>query len=307
MKVIVTGGCGFVGSHLVDQLVRNSELERVLVIDDLRLGKELNIAQHKKDIDMLSMSVQDAFTKQLGLIHAFDADVVYNLAVDPLNKSINKPMEVWNNNIETTWKVAHYCMNTNTKMIQFSSSEVYGTKKKGTISENNELNPTTPYAASKAACDQLIKSLVETYNLNAVTIRPFNTIGPRQNDGSYAGIIPLTIKRIKNKERPRIYGTGKQCRDMTYVDDIAKAAILVQRQGKKGECYNACSGNETTIEWLINEICYHMDYKGEIEYRRTRAGDVMRHQGDNTKIKALGWAPKVGIREAVAKTVEWYK
>lgn len=307
MKAIVTGGAGFIGSHVVDELMKDSGTERVLVIDDLRLGNELNITHHKKDIDMLSMSVQDAFTKQLGMIHAFDADVVYNLAVDPLNKSINKPMVVWNNNIETTWHIAHYCMNTNTKMLHFSSSEAYGTKSKGTICETDRLNPTTPYAASKAACDQLINSLVETYNLDAVTVRPFNCIGPRQNDGSYAGIIPLTIKRIKNKETPRIYGTGKQCRDMTYVDDIAKAAILVQQNGERGECYNACSGTETTIEWLINEICHHMNYRGEIEYRQTRAGDVMRHQGDNSKIRSIGWAPSVPIREAVELTVEWYK
>jgi UDP-glucose 4-epimerase len=307
MKVIVTGGCGFVGSHLVDQLVRNSELERVLVIDDLRLGKELNIAQHKKDIDMLSMSVQDAFTEQLGLIHAFDADVVYNLAVDPLPKSLIYPWEVWYNNVAITKHVARFCGNHEIRMVHFSSSEVYGTVKSGKISECNVMNPLTMYAASKAACDHIIGVLVETERLDAVIVRPFNCIGPRQNEKSYAGIIPMTINRIKRGERPVIYGTGEQTRDYTYVTDIAKAATIVAARGETGRVYNACTGIETRIDWLVNEISEHMNYRGTVDYQQARLGDVMRHQGDNNMIKYIGWRPKVDIREAVAKTVEWYK
>ena len=307
MRAIVTGGCGFVGSHLVDQLVRNSELERVLVIDDLRLGKELNIAHHKKDIDMLSMSVRDAFTEQLGLIHAFDADVVYNLAVDPLPKSLIYPWEVWNNNIDITKHVARFCGNHEIRMVHFSSSEVYGTVKSGKISECHVMNPLTMYAASKAACDHIVNALVETEDLDAVTIRPFNCIGPRQNEKSYAGIIPMTINRIKRGEKPVIYGTGEQTRDYTYVTDIAKAATIVAARGETGREYNACTGIETRIDWLVNEISEHMNYKGTVNYQPARLGDVMRHQGDNNVIKYIGWKPTVDIRDAVKETVEWYK
>jgi UDP-glucose 4-epimerase len=253
------------------------------------------------------MSAKIAFTGQLGTIHAFDPDVIYNLAVDPLPKSFNKPMEVWNNNVESTWAIAHYCMNTNTRMVHFSSSEVYGTKPVGLLSETDLMLPTTPYAASKAACDNMLLSLHETYNLDVVTVRPFNTIGPRQNQGSYAGIIPLTINRINKGKAPVIYGTGKQTRDISYVTDVTSAATTVAALGASGECYNVCSGIETSIEWLINEICYHMGYEGQVEYRHKRCADVMRHQGDNTKIKTLGWQPSVAIRKSVARTVEWYK
>ena len=307
MKAIVTGGAGFIGSHVVDALMKDAETERVLVIDDMRLGTELNIAHHKKDIDMLSMSVQDAFTEQLGLIHAFDADVVYNLAVDPLPKSLVLPWEVWENNVDITKHVATFCGNYEIRMVHFSSSEVYGTVKTGKISECSLMNPMTMYAASKAACDHIVNALVETEDLDAVTIRPFNCIGPRQNEKSYAGIIPMTINRIKRGEKPVIYGTGAQTRDYSYVTDIARAATLVAARGETGRVYNACTGIETRIDWLVNEISEHMNYRGTVDYQQARLGDVMRHQGDNAKIKTLGWAPSVPIREAVELTVEWYK
>jgi UDP-glucose 4-epimerase len=307
MKAIVTGGAGFIGSHVIDALMKDTGTERVLVIDDLRLGTELNIAHHKKDIDMLSMSVQDAFTKQFGMIHAFDADVVYNLAVDPLPKSLIYPWEVWENNIDITKHVTTFCGNYDTPLIHFSSSEVYGTVKLGRISEFHKMNPLTMYAASKAACDHIISAMVETEDLRAAIVRPFNCIGPRQNEKSYAGIIPMTINRIKRGERPMIYGTGAQTRDYTYVTDIANAAILVDKWGELGKVYNVCSGKETRIDWLVNEISEQMNYKGTVEYRPARAGDVMRHQGDNNEIRRMGWAPSVSIREAVAETVEWYK
>ena len=307
MKAIVTGGAGFIGSHVVDALMNDTETERVLVIDDLRLGNELNIAKHKKDIDMLSMSVQDAFTEQLGLIHAFDADVVYNLAVDPLPKSLICPWEVWENNVDITKHVTTFCGNYETRLVHFSSSEVYGTVNVGRISESHRMNPLTMYAASKAACDHMINALVETEDLRAVIIRPFNCIGPRQNEKSYAGIIPMTINRIKRGEKPVIYGTGAQTRDYSYVTDIAKAATLVAALGKSGRVYNVCSEKETRIDWLVNEISEHMNYKGTIEYKPARAGDVRRHQGDNAGIRCMGWYPSINIQEAVAATVEWYK
>jgi UDP-glucose 4-epimerase len=306
MKAIVTGGAGFVGSHVVDELMKNPETERVLVIDDMRLGNELNIAHHGKDIDLWSMSVQDAFAEQLGTIHAFDADVVYNMAVDPLPKSLIYPWEVWENNVDITKRVAKFCGDYEIRMVHFSSSEVYGTIPTGKITERNAMNPLTMYAASKAAGDHIISALVETENLDAVTIRPFNCIGPRQNEKSYAGIIPMTINKIKTGQRPMIYGTGQQTRDYTYVTDIAKAATLVAAHGDAGEVYNACSGEETRIDWLVNEISFNMNYTGKVDYGIARVGDVMRHQGDNSKIKELGWAPTVGIREAVKRTVEWY-
>jgi UDP-glucose 4-epimerase len=307
MKAIVTGGAGFIGSNVVDELMKDPETERVLVIDDMRLGNELNIAHHGKDIDLWSMSVQDAFAEQLGTIHAFDADVVYNMAVDPLPKSLIYPWEVWENNIDITRHITRLCGDYEIRMVHFSSSEVYGTVPTGRITEHNEMNPRTMYAASKAAGDHIIRALVETENLDAVIIRPFNCIGPRQNEKSYAGIIPKTINRIKTGQRPVIYGTGQQTRDYTYVTDIAKAAIIVADDGETGEVYNVCTGEETRIDWLVNEISFQMNYAGKVDYGMARAGDVMRHQGDNSKIKELGWAPTVGIRDAVKRTVEWYR
>ncbi len=314
-NVIVCGGAGFIGSNLVDELAKLKEIKRILIIDDMRLGRYSNIqttycnAKTTDDIkiDLWKLRVETAFNKLSPNVFGFEPDTIFNLAVDPLPKSLEKPREVWNNNIDIVWAIASYCRHHETKMVNFSSSEVYGTEPMGLIDESHVLVPTTPYAASKAACDHLIDSLVRVYGLNVTTIRPFNVIGPRQNAGSYAGIIPKTIRRIQNKERPIIFGTGKQTRDYTYVTDIARAAIDVANKGEKGEVYNACSGRETTIEWLIEEICENMGYHSGIEYRPERVADVKRHQGNCSKLRSLtGWVPEIDIREAVKKTVESY-
>ena len=307
---MVYGGAGFIGSHLVDELLTRPTTEKILIIDDLRLGKLDNIKHHEGDkrVAFWKTTVQDTLTQLHGIIDTFEPNAIFNLAVDPLPKSIEYPREVWNNNIDSTWDIAQFCIHTNTRMIQFSSSEVYGTVLTGSINEHDELRPTTPYAASKAACDHLLNSLVQTHTLNVVTIRPFNTIGPRQNAGSYAGIIPATLKRIRQGNTPVIYGTGKQTRDFTYVTDIASAAIVIAKHGVTGEVYNACSGKETSIEWLIEEISEAMNYKGTVKYEMARIADVMRHQGDYTKLKHLSaWHPEVDIRSAVKRTVNWYK
>lgn len=308
MRAIVAGGAGFIGSHLVDELVRQDEKNKVWIIDDFRLGKISNVEHNISERVMFwDIDVVTSFVNNTGTINEFKPDIIFNLAVDPLTKSLNKPMEVWNNNVQATWAIAHYCMNTNTRMLHFSSSEVYGTAIKGIIDESHELYPTTPYAASKAACDHLINSLVETYGLDVVTIRPFNVIGPRQNDASYAGIIPLTIRQIQRGETPVIYGTGHQSRDYSYVTDIARATLTLASDGVRGRVYNACSGRETTVNWLVNQICKEMGYDGDITYEAKRVADVQRHIGDNKRLKdQTEWIPLVSIHEAIKKTVEWY-
>jgi UDP-glucose 4-epimerase len=307
MRAIVTGGAGFIGSHVVDRLMKEHGVERVLVIDDMRLGNTINVAQCAKEIDVWEESVQRALSEKIADINYFEPDIIFNLAVDPLPKSLILPWETWHNNVDITEAVARYCIEKKIRMVQFSSSEVYGTIQRGRLSECSRFAPMTMYAASKAACDHIISALVETDGLEAVTIRPFNCIGPRQNKFSYAGIVPMTINRIQMGERPVIYGTGKQTRDYTYVTDVANAAWVVATRGETGRVYNACSGTETQIDWLVNEISMNMGYNGTVDYRKERRGDVQRHQGDNNALAYIGWRREVTIRDAVRKTVEWYK
>jgi len=170
-------------------------------------------------------------------------------------------------------------------------------------------NGTTPYAASKAASDQLVLSYCRTFGIDASIIRPFNNYGPRQNEGSYAGVIPLTIRRILNGEAPVIYGDGKQTRDYLYVTDTANAAIDIYNiKNTRNKVLNIASGKETSIETVVKLIANYLICDRPIAYEPERPGDVRRHIANIYLAEDLiGFKPKVSFEEGLKLTVEWYK
>ncbi|MGD0780430.1 MAG: GDP-mannose 4,6-dehydratase [Dehalococcoidales bacterium] len=310
-SVLVTGGAGFIGSHLVDRLI-DEKPANLVVVDNFFLGKEDNLNEAKQKYPRLKIYRQDAadFKTMKSLVKRQGIQVVFNLAVIPLPASIEKPRWVYEQNNDITLCFCELaregCFET---LIHFSSSEAYGTCQYSPMDESHPLVPTTPYGASKAASDLLVLSYIKTFNIDAAIIRPFNNYGPRQNEGSYAGVIPLTIKRILSGESPVIYGDGKQTRDYIFVTDTTEAAVQIyNHETTRGRIINIGSGSEITINKLLKTISQHMNYDKTIVYENERLGDVRRLIANIDLARDLiGFKPKTDFDNGLKLTIDWYR
>lgn len=310
-SVLVTGGAGFIGSHLVDRLIKESPANLV-VVDNFYLGKEANLHDAKCNFSALKVINADA-SNQIGMEHLVKKegiDVVFNLAVIPLPMSLVDPCWVYRHNVDITLCVCElarkgYCRT----LIHCSSSEVYGNCEYAPMDEKHPLNPTTAYSASKAATDHLVISYCKSFGIDAAIIRPFNNYGPRQNKENYAGVVPLTISRILNGEAPVVYGNGEQTRDYIHVTDTAEAAIKVYDSPyTRSKVINIASGQEIKIRELIRLIAQYMGCKKSLNYEKERSGDLSRLVGDVTSAKRmLGFTPTVSFDDGLKSTVEWFK
>ena len=177
------------------------------------------------------------------------------------------------------------------------------------MDEDHKLGALTPYAASKAATDLLVLSYYKVFGIDTSIIRPFNNYGPRQNEKSYAGVIPITIKRILAGESPVIYGDGEQTRDYIYVTETADATIQIYNQkNTRGKILNIGSGKETSINTLVNTIIRLLNWDNPIIYEKPRPGDVRRHIADISLAKKLiNFKQKIDLEEGMKGTLEWYK
>jgi UDP-glucose 4-epimerase len=309
-SVLVTGGAGFIGSHLVDRIIKENP-EKILIVDNFFLGKQRNIDHALKENDNVKLFYQDAahYEKMKNLINMQGVDVVFNLAVVPLLTSHNLPKITCEDNINITLSILELAKNDYFKtLIHCSSSEVYGTAETVPMSESHPLHPTTPYAASKAACDLIAQTYVNTFGLDLSIVRPFNNFGPRQNEGSYAGVIPIVIQRIYNGKQPIVHGTGKQTRDYIFVNDVTDAFIKIyNKKSTRGKTLNIATGREITILEIVKAIANEMRYEGEIKFEPFRQADVMRHMGNISLAKKLiGFEPKTSFSDGIKSTVEWY-
>lgn len=310
-SVLVTGGAGFIGSHLLDRLIKE-EPDNLVVVDNFFVGKESNLKEARENYPNLKIYNQDASDYEMmsKIMKKEGIDAVFNLAVIPLPASLTKPRWTFEQNVNITLSMCELarndCFDT---LINFSSSEAYGTSEYAPMDEKHPLNSTTPYAASKAASDQLVFSYCKTFGINASIIRPFNNYGPRQNEGSYAGVIPLTIKRILNDEAPVIYGDGTQTRDYLYVADTVNATIDVcNSKSTRNKVLNIASGKEISIESLIKLIAKYLNCDKTIVYEQERQGDVRRHIANIYLAEDLiDFKPTVSLEEGLKLTVEWYK
>lgn len=310
MKILITGAAGFIGGHLTQELIRLGHT--CLGLDDLSIhnGKIPKWVELSKKNGAKWVLGGYADCANEWNIHTelkkFRPDTIFNLAVKPLPQSLEYPRDNFETNTKITANVLDWIRHNDvsTKLIHFSSSEVYGTAQEEIMDENHVLRPTTPYAAAKAACDHLVLSYVNTFGIDATIVRPFNTIGPRQNDKSYAAIIPKTMRRIKEGKKPIIFGDGSKTRDFTAVEDIVYGAIAAMMHGRRGEVYNLCSSVEISVSEMMDMISENMGYEGGYEYATERPGDVTRHLGNNNKASAeLEWEPEIDIYEAVRRAI----
>ncbi len=310
-SVIVTGGAGFIGSHLVDSLIKQ-EPEKLIVIDNFFLGSMQNLTGAKRNYPKLKVINQDLtdFEAVNKILSSDSLDIIFNLAVVPLPISLEKPEWTYNQNVKMTLNLCKLLREGKfDTLVQCSSSEVYGSALHIPMNESHPQRPMTPYAASKAATDFIAISYYETFGLDITIPRPFNTYGPRQNYKSYAAVIPLTIKRILRKEAPLIYGDGEQTRDFIFVEGVAKAIVDVYlSKNTRGKVINIASGQETSIKELIELIMELMYCESKIKYEKPRPGDVKRHKADISLAKKLiDFKCNIDFKTGIIKTIEYFK
>jgi len=308
-RVLVTGGAGFIGSHLVDKLVQ-AGADHVVVIDNFFLGKEENLSLVKNDIKLYRDDAADLGTMN-AIIKNEKIDVVFNLATIALNYSFFNPYTAYMVNVDLAKTALHLLKEGAYRtLIHVSSSEAYGTALYSPMDESHPLNPTTPYAAGKAAADLMIQSFYNMEPLDISIIRPFNNYGPRQNPiGQLAGIIPATAHRIKNGEKPIIEGDGLQTRDFVYVSDTVRALISAyENENSRRTVINIGTGIELSIKDLIEGICKYYNYTGEKIYNPPRPADVKRLCASSEKASTLlDFSIEVDFTAGLNQTLDWYE
>lgn len=308
--VLVTGGAGFIGSHLCDTLLEKGA-GKVVCLDNFFLGKMENL-QEATSHENFVLYHDDA--RNFGTVQAIlgkeQVDVVFNLATIALNYSFFNPFDAYMVNVEIANTLLELLkMEQYRTLIHVSSSEAYGSAKYSPMDENHPTDPTTPYAAGKASADLMIHSFSKVLDLDISIIRPFNNFGPRQNaEGPLAAIIPATARKIRQGETPMIEGTGEQTRDFIYVKDTVRALVAAyENEDSRGKIINIGSGSDISINYLMKKICDYLGYDGEIERRESRKSDVQKLCASSDRAKKyLGFTPEYTFEEALKETLDWY-
>jgi len=305
-RALVTGGAGFIGSHLCNKLIKNNY--EVIAYDDLSNGSgKKNLAKNVKFVkgDILDIKKLRSICKKV--------NVLFHLAVKPLVMSFYEPDEVVRVNDFGTYLVAKTCTESKIKLIHISSSEVYGSAVSLPMKEEHPLFPSTIYASSKAASELYVRGFEKIDGLKMVIVRPFNCYGEFMRDDVYGAVFPKFFERLNRGKPCSITGTGKQSRDFTYIDDTCDGIMLAdQTKNAIGDTFNIAQGKEISI----NKIAKLMTKKfnessgknisSRFVYTKSRPGDVMRHLADiSHSRKILGYKPKAAIEEGISRFIEW--
>jgi len=308
-RILITGGAGFIGSHLTEDFVKNGY--SVKIIDDFSSGSVNNILGlfNYKNFKMIRGSITD---KEVLRKATSNVDVIFHLAAQVhVDRSIIEPRHTFEVNTLGTLNILDAALENDIELVVYaSSSEVYGSAKYVPMDEDHPLNPASPYAASKAAADRLCFSYYNTYKMPIVVVRCFNTYGPRQKDTGYAAAIPKFIRRALSGLPPVIYGDGKQTRDYMYIKDAVNAYKLVLKSYENvlGKAVNFGTGKEITILKLAKTI---LDLCGDDvtpTHVAPRAGEVKRLCADiSLAKKELNFTPKYTIETGLKQFLKWYK
>ncbi|MBC7086107.1 MAG: SDR family oxidoreductase [Methanomethylovorans sp.] len=302
-KVIVTGGMGFIGSHLAERLLEDNE---VTIIDNESTGKLTNIKHllRHKNLTLIRGNIID-----LELTETFkEKDYVFHLAAIPsVPRSIKDPVSSNESNITGTLKVLLAAKDTDIKKVIFSSSSsVYGNTPTLPKKEDMPVNPQSPYAVTKAAGEMYCRVFQELYGLPTVCLRYFNVFGPRQDPTSqYAAVIPKFITAILKDESPVIFGDGEQSRDFSFVKHVVDANILSCESARTG-IFNIACGRRITINELVVRINEILNKDIKPLYAPPRSGDIRHSLADITKAKGFGYDPKGNFRDELEEVVKWF-
>ncbi|WP_338598655.1 dTDP-glucose 4,6-dehydratase [Sulfolobus tengchongensis] len=303
MRAIITGGYGFIGSNFVRNHYK--DFSHLVVLDNLSYGsnvKNLEGIPHT----FIKGDIADAELVPR-LIREFEPDVIVNFAAEShVDRSISDPITFLHSNVYGVVNILEAIRKAkqNVRLVQIGTDEEYGDALNRTFSEDDPLNPSSPYSASKASATLFVKAYVRTYGIDAVITRSSNNFGPYQFPEK---LIPKTIIRALKGLSIPIYGSGEQRRDWIFVEDNCSAIMTVLKKGKKGEIYNISAKNERTNIEIVSAILKIMGKpESLIVHVEDRPGHDFRYSIDNKKIMELGWKPKWDFEKALEYTVKWY-
>lgn len=308
---VVTGGAGFIGSHLTEYLLNNNA-KKVFVLDDLSTGTEENLklfAKHK-DFEFVKGSICDLVVCEKVFKQA--EYVLHQAALCSVPRSIANPVATHDVNVSGFLNVLMAAKNTGVKRVVYaSSSSVYGDSKTLPKRETDQVSPLSPYAVSKLSNELYASVFTRNYGMSLVGLRYFNIFGPRQNpNGPYAAAIPIFITALMEGRSPNIYGDGNQTRDFTFVENVQQANIkaLFADDKVNGQVFNIAAGGRTTVNELYNILATLAASIIKPSYQPSRKGDVKDSNASVEKAKEyFGYAPEVNFSEGIETTWKWYK
>jgi dTDP-glucose 4,6-dehydratase len=303
MKFLVTGGAGFIGCNFARFLVKKYSDAEIVVLDKLTYAGRMENLQDV--MDAITFIKGDICNKN-DIAKTGKCDVIFNFAAEThVDRSITDPDLFVKTDVLGTCNLLNYAMKQDvTRYIQISTDEVYGSIQNGSFRETDILDPSSPYSASKAAAEHLVRSYYKTYGLPVITTRSSNNFGPYQYPEK---LIPvLILKALSNQPLP-IYGNGLNIRDWLHVDDNCTGIHLAYAKGSPGSVYNIGAGNEKTNLEIAQIILRTLNLKEDmIRFVSDRAGHDFRYSIATEKIRSLGWLPEHSFDEAIKKTIGWY-
>jgi nucleoside-diphosphate-sugar epimerase len=307
MRILVTGGAGFIGSHLVEALVKDGHTVRVL--DDFSSGHRENLRGVEGDVEVLEGDCSDLDTARRA---AKGVEAIFHEgAVPSVARSVLDPVRSHRANATATLHMLQAARDASVRRFVYAgSSSVYGNTRELPKKESMTPRPLSPYAVGKLTGETYVRIFAQLYGLETLTLRYFNVFGPRQDPGSpYSGVISLFTTALLDGRTPVIYGSGNQSRDFTYVENVVAAnrlALAAKTLG--GEAVNIAGGRRVTLKQLLKLLALEIGRPAKAEHREARAGDVQHSLAEiRLARKLIGYVPKVDLETGLRRTVEWYR
>lgn len=304
--MVVTGGLGFIGSNFILKIKKRFPSWKIVNVDAEFMGSNKQNLEEITEWRNYKYVKGNITNKRLIESQISSADVVVNFAAEShVDRSINDPKPFIMSNIVGVYTILDSVRKSNTKFIQISTDEVFGSLTKQSANEDFKLNPSSPYASSKASAELLVQSYITTYNCDAIITRCTNNFGPRQ---SLEKLIPKTIVLALNNHKIPVFGTGNNIRDWIFVEDHCDAIIEIMLRGKTGSSYNISGGNELDNLTIIKRVLELLQKPKElIRFTKDRPGHDFRYSLNSKKIRSeLRWKPHRKFDSALKETIDWY-